>query len=96
MNTTTNTDTIIARVPRLFYDDHLARGHTSGRILILQDRPYQYRVELTRQQVADLLSDAEHHATGWRGKSGESFELGRSAAATVWALQRILSGAQVG
>src|SRR5690606_29948562 len=48
------------RVPKAFYDDHVARDLPAGKQLRTLAR--EYEVELTKAEYDELLGDARHYA----------------------------------
>ena len=76
-------------VPSRFYWDHVERDLPGGTIVSESTR--QVRVLLTSDQAADLRSDAAYYETEWQSMGSEYRGLGRSAAATVEAIDRATS-----
>jgi len=75
-------------IPARFWDDHRARdcnragievGRTTSRVTITLDE----------HGIAELVSDAQYYATEWRYMGRQFIGLGRSAAATLAALDKI-------
>lgn len=78
---------IVVRLPRTFYRDHLDRELPSGSPKKWLKR--QVDVELTREEYAEVLSDARHYAgeamSDWTGDYARSVR--QSAKATVKRLE---------
>lgn len=81
--------TVTVKIPKRFYDDHVARDLPAGKVV--EDMPRHYRVELNAADYTELLSDADHYV--WLGRTGdldpEYFGLVSSARATVAALRKV-------
>ena len=85
------TPTVTVDLPPTFYDDHVSRELPAGTVL---HRTKSYvRVELTREEYDEVLSDAQHYADpdpSWTIKH-DAYLLGisRSAQAAVKRLQAV-------
>jgi hypothetical protein len=76
--------TIRLELPKAFYADHVSRDLPGGEEVSQTAR--KVTVLMSAEEVAELLSDAEHYTTEARHMGPEYFGLGRSAAATVRAI----------
>jgi chromosome segregation ATPase len=79
------TEEVVVRVPKTFYDDHVARSDfPTG--TIEKDLKRAYEVRMTRAQYENLLSDARYYASA---KPGE-MDVPRGTIASAGATQRAL------
>lgn len=84
--------TVRVDVPSRFYEDHVGRDLPSGSVVKRLSRTV--RVDLDREGFDDLLSDAEHYASGamddmYADDFASASGLIRSAAATVRVLRAV-------
>ena len=73
------------KVPATFYLDHVSRDLPGG--TVIKSTKTYVLVELTEEERRELLSDASYYSTDWKYMGREFMGLGKSAAATVRALQ---------
>lgn len=86
MSSDTADTTTIVDLPATFYEDHVSRELPAGKVIEYLPRN-KVRVELTADERAEILSDAEHYADWCGGGLDRSYiGLVSSARATVKAL----------
>lgn len=77
------------RLPRTFYDDHVARDLPGG--IVHNATKSHVHVTLDPLELAELLSDARHYASEWKFMGREFAGLGASARATVRVIEAELA-----
>lgn len=74
------------KVPPTFYLDHVSRDLPSGQIIKITKSYVE--VEVTPEELAEILSDARHYADKYNGYAADYPGLVASAKATIRAIER--------
>ena len=88
--TTQNETTVLLTIPKRFYDNHVWRDLPAG--TVIKETARKYTVEVTREELDELLSDARYYSDGAGWSDPQDMRpICASARATVKAIEAVLS-----